>query len=76
MKISGAEVHLIYLSIYGHIIIYFKNALKEIRCLAWGDFKTVVEKIKKYDKDFINISNFSDSTKWEIINILINKNKK
>ena len=55
---------------------YCENAFKKIWCLAWGDFKTVVEKIKKYDKDFINISIFSDSTKWEIINILINKNKK
>ena len=79
-------MHLIYLWTYKYSTAHFpclacetysnycENALKDIWCKEWGDFKTVVEKINKCDKDFINISNFSSSTKWKIIDILINKN--
>lgn len=34
---------------------YCQNVLKEIWCPAWGDFKTVTDKIKKCDKELINI---------------------
>ena len=54
---------------------YCEKALKEIWRFAWGDLETVVGKIKKCDKNFIDISNFLSYTNWEIINILINKNK-
>ena len=40
---------------------YFLNVLKEIWCPAWGDFKTVTDKIKKCDKEFINIYNINYS---------------
>ena len=49
--------------------------MKEKWCSEWGDFNYVIEKIKKCDKNFIDISNFSNNTRHEIINILINKNK-
>ena len=41
----------------------------------WGDMNNVVEKLKKNDKDFININNYSGDSRWGIINELIIKNK-
>ena len=40
-----------------------------------GDMNTVIEKLKRTDKNFININLYSDSTKWGIIDELIKKNK-
>ena len=41
----------------------------------WGDFDCAAEKLKKQDEDFINVGNFSNLTKNEIIDVLIEKNK-
>ena len=40
----------------------------------WGEFDFVILKIKENDKTFIDISGFSSMTKWEIIDILVQKN--
>ena len=54
---------------------FCEKILQERWCSEWGHFNYVIEKIKKCDKNFIDISNFSNNTRHEIINILINKNK-
>ena len=41
----------------------------------WGDMNNAVEKLKKNDKDFININNHSEYSRWGIINELVLKNK-
>ena len=40
-----------------------------------GDFKFVTENIKNTDKTFIDLSKFSSMNRWEIFDILVEKNK-
>ena len=37
----------------------------------WGDCDFVIDEIKKCDENFLNISNFSNKTRWEIITELV-----
>ena len=55
---------------YSH---FCEKILKERWCDEWGNFDSVMEKIKKTDKSLINVNNYSTATKWGIIDELINK---
>ena len=54
---------------------FCEKVLQDQWNVDWGDFKFVMEKIKNSDKTFIDISKFSSMNRWEIIDILIKKNK-
>ena len=43
----------------------------------WGDFEYFVKKLKENDKQFINVPNYSNQNKHEMLNIIstINKGK-
>ena len=55
---------------------FCEKALEEQWNPDWGNFEFVIEKIKNTDKTFIDLSKFSSMNRWEIIDILIKKNKK
>ena len=55
---------------------YCEEVLREVWCADWGDIDFVLGKIKSCDESFINLTNYSDSNKWGILDELIKKNSK
>ena len=52
---------------------YCEEILRSRWQKEWGDCDFVIDKIKKCDENFLNISNFSNKTRWEIITELVKK---
>ena len=52
---------------------YCEEILRSRWQKEWGDCDFVIDKIKKCDKILLNISNFSNKTRWEIIKELVRK---
>ena len=52
---------------------YCKEVLREVWCADWEDIDFVLGKIKNCNKSFSNLTNYSDSNKWGILDELIKK---